>query len=105
MLWIGKTTLERAHTHTHTHTNTHTHTHTHTDMQADTYIGDRLSYLAGSLLGIDQATQAQALLEARGTQVAHFFIFLRACVRMSFGRESVTRRRVKLQIDLQCLSE
>jgi hypothetical protein len=44
-------------------------------MEVDSYIGDRLSYLAGSLLGIDQATQAQALLEARGTQVAHCFFF------------------------------
>ena len=57
-------------------------------MQVDTYIGDRLSYLAGSLLGIDQATQAQALLEARGTQVAYFFFFKRMDVRMSFGRVS-----------------
>jgi hypothetical protein len=52
-------------------------------MQVDTYIGDRLSYLVGSLLGIDQATQAQALLEACGTQVAHFFFFKSKDVHMS----------------------
>jgi hypothetical protein len=70
-------------------------------MEVDTYIGDRLSYLAGSLLGIDQATQAQALLEARGTQVAHCFFLQSMGVRMSL----VTRRGGTLQIDWQCCSE